>query len=113
MLNKKNLLSRTVVGIGIFALLLAMILMDVYLPAGFFEGSFFRFLSGRSINSLLISVIILLAVVEMRRALGKERIPDCFSWLLWAYGFGVGIFYSLFGYTGIIFITMLLSLIHI
>ena len=107
MLNKKNLLSRTVVGIGIFALLLAMILMDVYLPAGFFEVSFFRFLSGRSINSLLISVIILLAVVEMRRALGKERIPDCFSWLLWAYGFGVGTFYSLFGYTGIIFITML------
>ena len=102
MLNKKNLLSRTVVGIGIFAMMLGMILMDVYLPAGLFEGSVFEFLSGRSINSLLISVIILLAVVEMRRALGKERIPDCFSWLLWAYGFGVGIFYSLFGYMGII-----------
>lgn len=107
MLNKKNLLSRVLVGIGIFLLMAAMVVMDVYLTAGVFEESIFNFVSGRAINSIIISLIILLAVVEMRRALGKERIPDCFSWLLWAYGFGVGIFYSLFGYTGIIFITML------
>lgn len=107
MLNKKNLVNRIVVGAGIFALMLAMILVDIYLPAKLFEGTVFKFLSGRSINSVIISVIILLAVVEMRRALGKERIPDYYSWLLWAYGFGVGISYSFFGYLGIIFITML------
>lgn len=107
MLNKKSLRSRTVVGVAIFALMVAMIVADVFLPASLFEGTWLFFVSGRAINSVIISVIILLAVVEMRRALGKERIPDCFSWLLWAYGFGLGISYSFFGYTGIIFITML------
>ena len=107
MLNKKSLVNRTVVGAGIFALMLAMILADIYLPAKVFADTPFVFLSGRSFNSVIISVIILLAVVEMRRALGKERIPDDYSWLLWAYGFGLGISYSFFGYIGIIFITML------
>ena len=107
MLNKKNLANRILVGAGIFLLMLAMILADVYLPASLFDGTPFFFISGRVFNSVVISVIILLAVVEMRRALGKERIPDCFSWLLWAYGFGLGISYSFFGYLGIIFITML------
>ena len=82
MLNKKNLANRILVGAGIFLLMLAMILADVYLPASLFDGTPFFFLSGRVFNSIVISVIILLAVVEMRRALGKERIPDCFSWLL-------------------------------
>lgn len=107
MLNQKSLLNRTLVGAAIFLCMLAMILLDVYLPASALKDTAFHFVSGRAINSFIISAIILLAVVEMRRALGTERIPDCFSWLLWMYGFGLGMSYSLFGYTGIVFITML------
>ncbi len=107
MINKKSLLNRTLVGLGIFALMLGMVLLDVYVPARLFEDTPFHFMSGRAINSFLLCVIIFLAVVEMRRAFGVDRIPDCFSWLLWAYGIGVGASYCFFGYPGIIFITML------
>lgn len=107
MLNKKSLLNRTLVGAGVFVCMAIMVLLDILLPSTAFSDTAFFFVSGRAINSVIISAIILLAVVEMRRALGTERIPDCFSWLLWLYGFGFGISYSLFGYTGVVFITML------
>lgn len=107
MLNKKSLLNRTLVGVGIFAVMITMILLNVYFP-NYINGTSTAFFSGRGINSVLISAIMLLAVIEMRRALGKEHIPDCFSWLLWMYGIGIGPSYMLFGYTGIIFFTLVL-----
>lgn len=100
MLEKKSLVNRTLVGMAICVLMIGMVMIDIYLPS-------YKFLSGRAINSILIYVLILLAVIEMRRAFGRERIPDCFSWILWMYGFGLGPAYSLFGYMGIILFTLL------
>ncbi|MCM1290026.1 MAG: phosphatidate cytidylyltransferase [Corallococcus sp.] len=105
MLNKKSLINRTLVGIGIFILMLGMIALDIFLPN--YVNSESRVISGRAINAVIISVIICLAVIEMRRAIGRERIPDQFSWLLWLYAIVVGPAYSLFGYTGIIFFTLI------
>lgn len=104
--NKKSLLNRTFVGAAIFAVMVGMILLNVFVPDNNYERSF-SFISGRAVNALIISVLILLAVIEMRRALGEQRIPGCFSWLLWAYGFCIGPAYSLFGYMGILFVTLL------
>lgn len=110
MLNKKSLINRTLVGIGIFILMLGMIALDIFVP-NYIEGSQHytgnKVISGRAVNAVIISVIICLAVIEMRRAIGRERIPDQFSWLLWLYAIGVGPAYSLFGYMGIIFFTLL------
>ncbi len=105
MLNKKSLVNRVLVGIGIFAVMIGMILLDVFLPN--FKNSNWKVVSGRSINAVIISVLTWLAVIEMRRAIGREKIPDCFSWLLWVYAIGVGITYSLFGFTGVIFLTLI------
>lgn len=105
MLNKKSLLNRVFVGIGIFVVMIGMILIDVLLPN--YEGASLQVVGGRAINSIIISALIALSVIEMRRAIGKEKIPDCFSWLLWIYAVGVGIAYSLFGFLGITFLTLL------
>ena len=105
MLNKKSLFNRIWVGALIFIAMIGVILLNVFFtndkrsPEG-------QFISGRAINSVIFAVLILLSVVEMRRAFGKERIPDCFSWLIWLYGIGVALMYSLFGFTGIIFFTL-------
>lgn len=107
MINKKSLANRIVVGFGIFAVLIGMILIDVYLPSYRKSNDVFKFVSGRSINAVIISVIICLSVIEMRRAIGRERIPDCFSWLLWLYAVGIGVTYSMFGFMGTIFLTLL------
>ncbi len=109
MLNKKSLINRTLVGIGIFILMLGMIALDIFWP-NYIDpetGKASQVVSGRAINSVIISVIIWLAVIEMRRAIGRERIPDQFSWLLWLYAIVVGPAYSLFGYMGIIFFTLI------
>lgn len=108
MVSKKALINRIWVGALIFLAMIGMILLNIYFPNYADEPNSTKFLSGRAINSVLISILILLSVIEMRRALGKERVPDCFSWLLWAYGFGLGPSYCLFGYTGIIFFTLLI-----
>ena len=108
MVSKKALINRIWVGALIFLGMFGMIALNVFFPNYANSPNRTQFLSGRAINSVLISLLILLSVIEMRRALGKERIPDCFSWLLWAYGFGLGPAYSLFGYTGIVFFTMLI-----
>lgn len=100
MIEKKSFWNRVLVGIAIFVVMAGMILADIYM-------SNWWIISGRAINSVIIYVLILLSVVEMRRAFGKERIPDCFSWLLWLYGFGLGPAYSLFGFIGIIFFTLI------
>lgn len=107
MLNKKTLLNRTLVAIGIFAVMLGMILVDIYLPGYRQSSNAFGFISGRAINATILSVIITLSVIEMRRAIGRERIPDCFSWLLWLYAIGTGITYSMFGFVGTILLTLL------
>lgn len=107
MLNKKSLANRVLVGIGVFALMIGMILIDIYLPGYRKSSDVFKFISGRSINAVIISVIIFLSVIEMRRAIGRERIPDCFSWLLWFYAIGLGLTYSMFGFMGIVFLTLL------
>lgn len=119
MVSKKVLINRIWVGALIFIAMIGMILLNVFFPNYSGSPNATTFISGRAINSVLISALILLSVIEMRRALGKERVPDCFSWLVWAYGFGLGPSYSLFGYTGIIFFSMLVfigavvtSLIH-
>ena len=105
MLNKKSLINRIIVGAVIFVVMIGMILMDVFLPNN--EGASLQFVGGRGINSVIISVIIALSVIEMRRAIGREKIPDGFSWLLWLYAFGLGIAYSLFGFLGVAFFTLL------
>lgn len=107
-LNKKSLLNRVLVGIVIFIIMIGMILLNVFLPNYTKdEGTWRGFVSGRAINSFLIGALILLSVIEMRRALGTERIPNCFSWLLWLYGFGLMPAYVLFGFMGILFFSMI------
>lgn len=103
MINKKSFINRIIVGFFIFLGMAAIVLLNVLLPN--FGNK--NFVSGRGINSAIISVLILLAVVEMRRAFGVERIPHCFSWLLWLYGIGLGPAYSFFGFNGIVFFTLI------
>ena len=105
MIDKKKLLNRVWVAIVIFVAIIGIILLDIYFP-NYINDDSNMFISGRAISSFIFYALILLAVIEMRRALGKDRIPDSFSWLLWMYGFGVGPAYSLFGYTGIIFFSL-------
>lgn len=107
MVSKKTMINRIWVGALIFIAMIGMIMLNVFFPNYANKPNSTQFISGRAINSVLISALILLSVIEMRRALGKERVPDCYSWLLWAYGFGLGPLYSLFGYTGILFFTLL------
>ena len=105
MINKKSLLNRVLVGIAIFVVIIGMLLLNIYFPNYIDEPE--TFISGRAITSVIFYALILLSVIEMRRALGKEKIPDSFSWLLWMYGFGAGPAYSLFGYMGIIFFSLI------
>ena len=107
MMNKKSLLNRVFVGIAIFVVIIGMILLNIYFPNYIFDDEPNTFISGRAITSVIFYALILLSVIEMRRALGKERIPDSFSWLLWMYGFGAGPAYTFFGYTGIIFFSLI------
>lgn len=118
MVSKKSLINRIWVGALIFIVMIGTILLNIYFP-NYSNSEENSIISGRAINSGIISVLIFLAVIEMRRALGPERIPSCFSWLVWAYGICLGPAYSLFGYTGIIFFSLLIfigavvtSLIH-
>lgn len=107
MLNKKSLINRIWVGALIFIGMIGIIVLNIYFPNYSHPSNDNRqFISGRAINSVILAVLILLSVVEMRRAFGKERIPDCFSWLIWLYGIGLALMYSLFGFTGIIFFTL-------
>ena len=105
MTNKKKLLNRVLVGFAIFVVIIGIILLNIYFP-NYISGEE-TFFSGRAITSVIFYLLILLSVIEMRRALGKDKIPDSFSWILWVYGFGAGPSYSLFGYTGIIFFSLL------
>lgn len=107
MLNKKSLANRVLVGIGIFLAMIGMVLLDIYLPNYQSNPNESKVVSGRAINALIISVLIMLSVLEMRRAIGREKIPDCFSWLLWLYAVGVGTSYSLFGFTGVVFLSLI------
>ena len=101
MISKKVLANRILVGVGV-----AIVMVGMVLIAAFSAGM--DTLVDRSIDSVIISALILMAVVEMRRALGRERIPDSFSWLLWAYGFGLGPAYAFFGFTGLTFFTLMI-----
>ena len=105
MINKKSLLNRVLVGIAIFVVIIGMILLNIYFPNYINEPN--TFVSGRAINSVIFYALILLSVIEMRRALGKDRVPDNFSWLLWIYGFGAGPAYTLLGYMGILFFSLI------
>ncbi len=105
MLNKKSLINRIWVGALIFIGMIGIIALNIFFP-NYSHSSNNQFISGRAINSVILAVLILLSVVEMRRAFGKERIPDCFSWLIWLYGIGLASMYSLFGFIGIIFFTL-------
>ncbi len=102
MINKASFIKRAFVSIFIFIGMVGMILLNVLLPN--FQNE--NFISGRGINSTIISVLILLAVIEMRRAFGVEKVPHCFSWLLWLFGIGIGPSYSFFGFNGIVFFTL-------
>lgn len=96
--TKKSFVNRVLVGIAVGILMVGMVVMasfDLQYP----------FL--RAIVSVIISVLLFLSVIEMRRALGKERIPDDFSWIIWSYGIGFGIIYALFGFIGVILFTMM------
>ena len=108
MINRKSLFNRIWVGAIIFIVMIGMVMPNIYFPNYANDDNKNTFVSGRAINSVILAVLILLSVIEMRRAFGKERIPDCFSWLVWAYGIGVALMYSLFGFTGIIFFTLLI-----
>ena len=102
MLNKKSFWKRNLVSVFILLAMVGMVLLNVYLPN--FHNT--NFISGRGINSAILSALILLAVIEMRRAFGFERIPHCFSWLIWLFGFGIGPSYSFFGFHGIVFLIL-------
>ncbi len=106
-LNKKSLRNRVLVGMAIFVVMIGMILLNIYFVNYTHSGAKDTIVSGRAINSIIIAVLILLSVIEMRRALGTERIPDCFSWLLWLYGFGLMPAYVLFGFVGILFFSLI------
>lgn len=110
--NKKSLRNRILIGMGIFVVMIGMILLNVFLP-NYTNSGKDMFISGRAINSVIISVLILMSVVEMRRALGKERIPDCFSWLLWLYGIGIMPVYSLLGFMGIMFFSLIVFIVAV
>ncbi len=112
-LNKKSLLNRVLVGIVIFIVMIGIVLLNVYFVNYTHSEAKDTIISGRAINSVLIAVLILLSVVEMRRALGCERIPDCFSWLLWLYGFGLMPAYVLFGFVGIMFFTLIVFIVSV
>lgn len=109
-LNKKSLINRVWVGIVIFIVMIGMLLMDIYF-VNYSVSEKDTVISGRAINSVIIAALILLSVIEMRRALGKERIPDCFSWILWLYGFGLMPAYVLFGFVGILFFSLIVFLL--
>ena len=111
-LNKKSLINRIWVGLLIFIVMVGMILLNIFLP-NYSSGEKNMFISGRAINSVIISALILLSVIEMRRALGKERIPDSFSWLLWLYGIGIMPVYSLFGFMGMLFFSMIVFIVAV
>ena len=102
MLNKSSFFKRNIVSVFIFIVMVGMVLLNVFLPN--FQNE--NFVSGRGINSAIFSVLILLAVIEMRRAFGLEKVPHCFSWLIWLFGFGIGPSYSFFGFNGIVFFTL-------
>ena len=106
MIDKKALLNRIPVAIAVFVGIIGVILLNIYFP-NYINDESNIFISGRAITSFVFYALILLSVIEMRRALGKDRIPDSFSWLLWMYGIGAGPAYSLFGYTGIIFFSLI------
>ncbi|MDE7454781.1 MAG: hypothetical protein K2M64_03020, partial [Clostridia bacterium] len=72
MVSKKALINRIWVGALIFIAMIGMIALNVYFPNYANSPNPTVFLSGRAINSVLISVLVLLSVIEMRRALGKE-----------------------------------------
>ena len=110
--NKASLRNRILIGIAIFVVMIGMILLNIFLPNYTYDGTD-SFISGRAVNSVIISVLILLSVVEMRRALGTERIPHCFSWLLWFYGIGIMPVYSLFGFMGIIFFSLIVFIVAV
>ncbi len=112
-LNKKSLLNRILVGIVIFIVMIGMVLLNIYFVNYTHSEAKDTFVSGRAINSLIIALLILLSVIEMRRALGRERIPDCFSWLLWLYGFGLMPAYVLFGFVGILFFSMIVFIVSV
>ena len=76
-LNKKSLINRILVGIVIFIVMIGMILLNVFF-VNKTSNDKITVISGRAINSIIIAALILLSVIEMRRALGKERIPDWF-----------------------------------
>lgn len=87
--------------------MIGMVLLNVYLPNYKSNPNSLKVVSGRSINAAIISVLSWLAVIEMRRAIGRERIPDSFSWILWMYAIGLGVTYSMFGFMGVIFLSLL------
>ncbi len=110
-LNKKSLLNRVLVGSVIFVVMIGMVLLNVYLPNYISDSSTIdKLVGGRAINSVLFAILILISVVEMRRALGK-RIPDCFSWIVWLYGFGIMPIYMLFGFMGILFFSLIVFIV--
>ncbi|MCM1043703.1 MAG: phosphatidate cytidylyltransferase [Corallococcus sp.] len=105
-MNKKSLLNRIFVGIGIAIVMVGMIVMAAFSCDNRNGDAKYAFL--RVIDAAIISVLSLMAVIEMRRALGKDRIPDNFSWIIWAYGFGIGPAYLLFGFSGVLFLLLLI-----
>jgi CDP-diglyceride synthetase len=88
------------------AILLVVFLGMIMLAA--FDNYFPWF---RYINILFISVLTFVAVIEMRRALGKDRIPDEFSWIIWAYGIGIGPSFVFFGYPGVVLFSLILFVV--
>ncbi|MBO5772725.1 MAG: phosphatidate cytidylyltransferase [Clostridia bacterium] len=103
---RKRLVSknRIIVGVLIAIFYFAIIIFSHLTREHFaFIGSI---TDGRAIVSTMLSVVIILAIIEMRRAIGFEKIPHSMSWIVWAYAIAFGPSYYLFGYTGIIFMSL-------
>lgn len=103
---KKRLVSknRIIVGILIAIFFFALVVLSHFTKEDFaFLGSI---TDGRAIVAGLLSVVIIIAIIEMRRAIGFDKIPHSMSWIVWAYAILFGPAYYLFGYTGIIFMSL-------
>ncbi len=98
-ISKRSLTNRIVVGIAVGVFMAGLVVataFDHIYPAI------------RLAVSVILSVLLWLAVIEMRRALGEERIPKDYSWIIWTYSIGFGLIYIFFGFTGIVLFTLLI-----
>lgn len=91
-INPISFVRRTLVGLAILIVFGAVLLISYFYD--------------RVVMSVFLCILVIVAVIEMRRALGK-RIPDQFSWLVWTFAIAFGPIYFFSGFTGIAFLMLI------